>query len=163
MKRATAEVALSLSRNLHPANLLLLFSEVGYAFEEVWPAIEEEWIEAVRAKDWNRFAPSQQREFKTVVINAQSEGGPCLPVSEGAGLVVEKLKRKRKWGDMTVSAEAMQKMTHLDHVDLEMAVKELLRIGLLQKDRSDTYSLDPGRQYEIDRIAGIMVERGQRR
>ena len=163
MKRTTAEVAYSLSRDLHPANLLLLFSEVGYAFEDVWPAIEEEWIEAVRAKDRSRFAPSPQKEFAAVEISAQSEELPNLPVSEDEGLVVEKLKRKHKWGDMTVSAEALQRMTHINHGDLGMAAQELLRRGLLQKDRSGAYSLEPGRRYEIDRIAEIMIERATRR
>jgi hypothetical protein len=157
-----AEAALSLSKSLHPANLLLLFSDVGYAFEDVWPDVEGDWIEAVRAKDWSRFAPSQQAEAGTVEISAQIEESPHLGVSEDAGLVVEKLKRKCKWGDMTVSSEALQKMTHLGSGDLETAVQELLRMGLLRKERSGTYSLDPGRQYEIDRIAEIMFERVQR-
>ena len=163
MKRTTAEAALSLSKDLHPANLLLLFSDVGYAFEDVWPVIEEDWIEAVRAKDWNRFAPSQLKEVIAVEIYAQSEEAPHLGVSDDAGLVVEKLKRKCKWRDMTVSAEAMQKMTHLEPGNLDMAIHELLRKGLLQKEKSGTYSLDPGRQYEIDRIADIMVERASHR
>jgi hypothetical protein len=64
---------------------------------------------------------------------------------------------------MTVSAEAMQKMTHLEPGNLDMAIHELLRKGLLQKEKSGTYSLDPGRQYEIDRIADIMVERASHR
>ena len=160
MKRPTADAASSLSKNLHPVNLMLYLSEVGYPFDEVWPAIEEDWIAAVRAKDWNRFAPSQQNEDNTVEIFAQCEEAPNLGVSDDAGFVVEKLKRKCRWGDMTVSAESIQKMTHLDAGKLDIAIQELLRKRLLiQEGRSGAYSLDSGRQYEINRIAEIMVER----
>ncbi len=160
MKRPTADAASSLSKNLHPVNLMLYLSEVGYPFDEVWPAIEEDWIAAVRAKDWNRFAPSQQNEDNTVEIFAQCEEAPDLAVSDDAGFVVEKLKRKCRWGDMTVSAESIQKMTHLDAGKLDIAIQELLRKRLLiQEGRSGAYSLDSGRQYEINRIAEIMVER----
>lgn len=160
MKRPTADAASSLSLSLHPINLMLHLSEVGYSFEEVWPSIEEDWIEAVRAKDWNKFAPVQQKEKDTVEIFAQSEEVPDLGISDDAGFVVEKLKRKCKWGDMTVSAESIQKMTHLDAVKLDIAIHELLRKCLLIQDgRTGAYSLDSGRQYEINRIAEIMVER----
>jgi hypothetical protein len=160
MKRPTADAASSLSKSLHPVNLMLYLSELGYPFEEVWPDIEEDWIAAVRAKDWNKFGQSQQVQAGTVEILAQSEESPYLGVSDDAGFIVEKLKRKKKWGDMTVTEEAMQKMTHLDPRKLDMAIQELLRTGLLIQDvRTRTYSLDSGRQYEIDRIAEMMIER----
>jgi hypothetical protein len=142
---------------------MLYLSEVGYAFDQVWPAIEEGWIEAVRAKDWNRFAHSQLKQADTVEILAQSEESPYLGVSDDAAFVVMKLKRKGKWGDMTVSTEAMQKMTHLEVGKLDIAIQELLERGLItQEGRSGAYSLVSGSQYEINRIAENMVERGSR-
>lgn len=114
MKQPTADAALSLSQSLHPVNLLLLLSEVGYSFDDVWPSIEKSWIEAVRVKDWNKFAQSQQNDTDTVVIFAQSQEPSGLGVSDEAGYMVEKLKRHSKWGRVSVSAEAMQKITHLD-------------------------------------------------
>jgi hypothetical protein len=139
---------------------MLHLSEIGYPFEEVWPFIEEDWIEAVRAKDWNKFAIPRQNGGNTVEIFAQSEEALDLGVSDAAGFVVEKLKRKCKWGDMTVSTESLQKMTHLDAGNLDIAIQELLRTGLLiQEVRTGAYSLDPGRRYEINRIAEFMIER----
>jgi hypothetical protein len=163
MKRL-ADAALSLSKDLHPVNLMLLLSEVGYRFDDVWPAIEESWIEAVRAKDWDKFALAQQKDVNTVVVSANTDESPDPGVSDEAGLVVEKLRRKSKWGVACVTPEAMQKMTHLDHGKLDIAIKELLGMRLLiQHERSGAYSLDPGRQFEIERIAEIMVERTPRR
>jgi len=143
---------------------MLLLAEVGYRFEDVWPTIEESWIEAIRAKDWDKFAPQQQKDANTVVVLAHAEESQDPGVSDEAGLVVEKLKRKSKWGVACVTTEAMQKMTHLDHGKLDMAIRELLGMRLLiQNERSGAYSLDPGRQFEIERIAEIMVERTPRR
>jgi hypothetical protein len=159
MKKPMAEAASSLSHNIHPVNLMLYLSEVGYPFEEIWPTIEEDWIEAVRAKDWNRFAPSQKREVDTIAIFAQSEEDQGMEVSDDAGLVVEKLKHKRKWGVACVNAENIQKMTRLKPWKLDMALQELLKTGLLQEKKSGAYSLDPGRQNEIDRITNIMVRK----
>jgi len=164
MKRPTADAALSLSQSLHPVNLMLLLSEVGYSFDDVWPVIEESWIEAVRTTDWNRFAPSQPDDADTVVIFAQSQHAPDLGVSDEAGLVVEKLKRNSKWGHAYVSLEAMQKHTHLDAGKLEIAIQKLLRRRLLiRQGRSGAYSLDPGSRSEIERIANIMLKRASRR
>jgi hypothetical protein len=160
MKLSTADAALSLSPSLHPVNLMLLLSEVGYSFDDVWPAIEDSWIETVRAIDWNKFAPTQQKGSDTIEIFAQSLQFPDLGVSDEAGLVVEKLWRNSKWGHAYVTVEAMQKHTHLDVMKLDMAIQELLRRRLLiQQEKSDTYSLDSGKRVEIERIANIMVKR----
>lgn len=164
MKRPTADVALSLSPSLHPTNLLLRLSEVGYSFDDVWPAIEESWIEAVRPTDWNRFAQTQQNGRHTVEIFAQSQLASNLGVSDEAGFVIEKLRSHSKWGRVNISAEAMQKITHLDAGKLETAIQELLRRRLLiQQGRSGAYSLDPGRRSEVERIADIMVKRTSHR
>lgn len=160
MNQSTADAARSLSRDLHPINLLLLLSEVGYEFDDVWPMIDETWIDAIRARDWNKFAPSRRQDANTVEIFAQREGNQYLGVSDEAGIVVEKLRRKSKWGSAYLSEESMQKMTHLGSGRLGQAISELLKKGLLiQQERSGAYSLDSGRQCEIDRIAEIMSER----
>jgi len=160
MKRSTADASLSLSPDLHPVNLLLWLAEVGYEFDDVWPVIDESWIEAIRARDWNRFAQPQQRDANTVDVLAQSEEAPDLGVGYEAGLLVEKLWRKGKWGNVYVSTESIQKMTHLDSRKIEAAIQELLRKGLLiEQERSGAYSLDSGKQHEIERIADLMVER----
>ncbi len=164
MKRPTAEAAASLSGSLHPVNFLLISAEVGYTFDDVWPSIEETWIEAVRARHWEKYPPPGTGSAVGGPIDAQADGGPAeLGVSDEAGLLVEKLKRKSMWGGNRLSPETMQKLTHLDPVKLQSAIHELVRKGLLEQGRPGSYSLDPGRQYEIDRIAELMTERPIRR
>jgi hypothetical protein len=105
MKLPTADAALSLSPTLHPLNLLLYLSELGYTFEDVWPDIEETWIESVRATDWNKFAPTKQRDNDNIVLFAKSSQNSDLRISDEAGLVVEKLWRNSKWGHAHVTLE----------------------------------------------------------
>ncbi|HKV05325.1 MAG TPA: hypothetical protein VJO53_09490 [Candidatus Acidoferrales bacterium] len=158
MKRPTAEAALSLG--LHPANLLLYLSEMGFAFEDIWPAIEETWIEAVRAKDWTKFAAPKQKESDSAPPTPQTRPIADLGVSEEAGYLLEKLWRNDKWGGAQVSVEAMQKHTHLDSEKLATAIKELIKRQLLvQHGTPGPFSLNPGRRSEIDRIAKIMLSR----
>lgn len=164
MKRPIAEAAASLSESLHPANFLLLSSEVGYTFDDLWPAVEETWIEAVRARHREKYSLPDMGSSAIGPVLARAEGGPTeLGVSDEAGLLVDKLKRKSMWGGNRISSETMQKLTHLDPGRLQSAIQELMRKGLLEQGRLGSYSLDPGRQYEIDRIAELMAERPPRR
>jgi hypothetical protein len=158
MKRPTPDAASSLG--LHPANLMLFLSEMGFTFEDIWPAIEETWIEAVRAKDWTKFAPQQQKGTDSAVRTAQAQPRPDLGVSEEAGFLLEKLWRNDKWGRAYVGMEAMQKHTHLDAEKLVRAIRELVKKRILtQQGTSGAYSLDPGRRSEINRIANILISR----
>lgn len=164
MKRPLADAATSLSRSLHPFNLLLCLSEVGYSFEDVWPGIEETWIEAVRARHWDQYSrPDNSSKISTLAAGESDNLCRDLGVSDEAAVLVEKLKRKSAWGANRMTPEAMQKLTHLDSAKLQGAIHELVGIGLLQPARLGAYSLDPGRQYEVDRIAELLEERPAKR
>lgn len=157
MKQTTASAARSLSSELHPANLMIFLAEMGCAFEDVWPSVDESWIDAIRGSHWKIF---QQAKRTTDIEISAAEDFRHLGVSDDAGFIVDKLKRKSKWGDASVTLEALQKMTHLEHARLVDAIDELCRSGLLiRNERTGVYSLDPGRQYEINRISEILAER----
>lgn len=158
MKRPMPEVALTLK--MHPTNLLLHLSERGFSFEDMWPEIEETWVEGVGAKDWSKFAASKQKKPTAVAQPAKSPQSLELGVSDEAGFLIEKMWRNERWGSAYVSVEAIQKHTHLDAEEMKKAIYELVKKELLlSQGPLGPYSLNPSRQSEIERVARIMVSK----
>jgi hypothetical protein len=133
---------------------------MGFAFDDIWPVIEESWIEAIRATDWTKFAASKHGDSGIAALEVQSSSGTSPGVSDEAGYLLEKLWRNDKWGSARVSVEAMQKHTHLDAAKLSAAIQELVRRRILvRQGMAGGYSLDPGKRSEIERIANFLISK----
>lgn len=154
MKQPTHEAARSLG--LHPANLMLYLAKMGAPLNEVWPEIDDDWIEAVRSEDWRRFGRKNPASTNAAITPEQLE----LPIDENAGLIIEKLWRNDKWGNAYVSVESIRKHTGLHGHQLDLAIKELTQKGfLIDQGSSGPYSLNTGKRAEIELIANLMVRR----
>lgn len=150
MKQPTNEAARALG--LHPANLLLHLAHMGADFHDVWPEIEDYWIENLRQQDWERFARQPGATHQPAPAQPASLG-----ISEAAALIVEKLYRKGKWGVATVTVEAIQHMVHLSGREVDVALEELLSVALLSREGRQ-FSLDSARRAEVTRIAEHRIE-----
>jgi len=155
MQIPTHEFARSL--NLHPGNLILYLVDTGCSLEDIWPSIDESWIETVRSKDWARFGPKDSAA--PAPPSAPVQELPKLGVSENAGRLIEKLWRKKQWGGDYVSRTSLQHEAHLSSEDLEEAICELLDLNLLE-DHGSRYSLNTRKKGDIDRIANRVISRG---
>lgn len=150
MKTRTAEAARSLG--LHPTVLLLYLAEAGVtAFDDAWPEVDEVWLTAIRQKHWDRFLSQRKPAVSLAGIEPRPKSAvPAL--SEEAALVLEKLWRKKKWGAVRVTVEALSNMVHLPASALDGTLEELQARRLVLR-HADQYSLDPSRSSEIERLA----------
>lgn len=151
---------------IHPAHFLLHVAELdmSLSFEDVWPDIDEAWIQTVSAS-------GRYKQIQTV-----GDGIPLLePVprvcasglSDAAVLVLDKLFRQHKWGSVSVSFDALVKMTHLSSSDLQEAIAELRRRNLIiHEGTGRKISLDSARSKEIETITkqrvAVDVDKGRR-
>lgn len=148
MKKPINEVAKSLG--LHPFNLMLYLADMDYPLEEIWPEIEETWIEGVRSKHWDRFghlAGGAKAVSPPRSDDRQTEPG----LSASAVQVLIKLSRKRHWGHNTVSFDTLRNH-YCQHVTgIEDALQELQENGfVIAAGKSGPFSLDPGQKGAIE-------------
>jgi hypothetical protein len=155
MKRRTTDAARSLK--LHPFNLMLHLVEVDASFEEVWPEIDDDWVEAVRGQDWHKFgSKTTQAENLSEIKNKQQAD---LGVSMDAAKVIEKLWRQKKWGKDSVSMETLRHYCHQVHA-LKEVVEEIVQKELVLSPQSDgPFSLNPKHKGDIDRIANLVISK----
>lgn len=154
MKTPTVEAARTLG--LHPVRLLLYLAEVGVpSFEEFWPEIEDSWVEAIRRAHWDHLGPKRPN-YTSDTSQASASRGTDPDLGETAGMVLDKLWRKKKWGVARVTIEALVKMIHRPSVDVETALEELKARRLVLR-HDDQYSLDSSRTAEVERIAKALA------
>jgi len=148
MKIKTIDAARSLG--IHPAHLLLHVAalDMSLSFNDVWPEIEEAWVETIAST--GRHRPSSP----DLAHQLRPTPPPLSSLSKNAIHVLDKLSRQGKWGKLSVPFEALQNLTHIPKRDLEDAVGELRKAGYLDHDGSGrgTISLDPARQKDIKKI-----------
>jgi hypothetical protein len=150
MKIKTSKVASLL--NIHPFHLFQHVAEISnsLAFDEVWPEIEDCWVETVSVASGHRKIEKNIEKNESRKIPNISEQN----LSAAAIHLVDKLYRHSKWGNMSVSFEALVKLTHLSMHDIQNAVAELNKRKFLDHDGSGrgTISLHPARRKEIELI-----------
>lgn len=156
MKTNTTAAAQSLE--MHPAQLLLHVAQLdtSLTIEDIWPEVDDAWIETIRAQDWDKFKHDPARENTQSALQQQSQ--PQLALSQDAIRVLDKLRRQGKWSTVAVSLEALAKLTHLSAQTLRAAVAELRSEGLLDHDGSGhgTVSLSSAKNKEI----GLFLQAG---
>jgi hypothetical protein len=148
MKVKTTDAARDLG--IHPAHLLLHVAslDASLTFGDVWPEIDEAWLETVASTGGHRRVPSEPPPRPKPLL------GPLSGLSRNAVHVLDKLSRQGKWGSVSVAFDTLQNLTHVPKRDLEDVVSELRKAGLLDHDGSGrgTISLSPARQKEIQAI-----------
>jgi hypothetical protein len=154
MKIKTHEAARSLK--LHPFELMLYLAEMEVGIEDVWPEIDQDIIDTIRAQDWTKFCKIDGgRSDRIQQIVPESK----FKVSPSASQVILKLWRKGHWGVNAISIETLR-AHHCQHVpNLDEALDELSRKGYLHSPQGNNgrHSLNPSRKAEIDRIANSML------
>jgi hypothetical protein len=155
MKIKTSEAARSLA--VHPAHLFLHTAEIASSlkFDDVWPEIEKDWIDTIAV-----VAGGHHREGSVQAPPAAKAKppSPTLVLSENAMHVADKLRRQSKWGVAAVPFDALVKLTHLSSHQVQEAVAELRKNGLLDSEHDGTggrriISLSSARRKEIESIA----------
>ena len=149
MKIPTTEAARQLS--IHPAHLFqhVAVLERSLTFEDVWPDIDDGWVETVAATGGHKRTTPQAE------TPGPEQSATSSRLSDDAVHVLDKLSRQGKWGNVSVAFDALQNLTHVPKRDLEDAVDELRKAGFLSHDGTGrgTISLAPGKRREIEQIA----------
>jgi len=149
LKISLAEAARRL--DIHPCNLLLYLASVGVSFEEIFPEIEEDWLDTIRSQDPSRFGTGE---------HLQPPARPAGPAEEvqrirlgaDALTVVDKLKRKGFWGTHRVEATALRHLCR-QVSDLSPALRELSTVGiLLGKLPRGPFSLDSSKKAIVEQL-----------
>ncbi len=149
MKTKLVEAAQSLG--IHPSHLLLHVAQLDsdLTFQDVWPEIDDSWVECVAATGGHR------RVSARTPVQPPKPSPAKASLSPDAVHVLDKLSRQGKYGDVAVTWDALLNLTHVPKRDLEDVVTELRRFGLLDHDGTGrgTISLKPGRRKEIETLA----------
>jgi len=149
MKINTCEAAKRLA--VHPSHLFLHVAQLdaSLTFEDVWPEIDQDWVETVSIS--GRHRRMQGREGTQFFPEGEpAAAGPDFSVN--AVHVVDKLRRHGKWGSVSVTFDALINLTHLSKHGLEEAIAELRRKDLLDRDGTGqgTISLRSARREDIE-------------
>lgn len=151
MKIKTQEAAKKL--NMHPSLLFLNIAELDPSlnFNEIWPEIDEAWVDTIsqlRGKYPVRpdFSPESQTR-----VEAEDRS---MGLSKEARKLIDKLRRHKKWGHVSVPFDALVKMTNLSFRELHQAVDELQQKNLLDHAGGSrgTVSLNSSKKSEIESI-----------
>ena len=149
MKIKTTDAARKLA--IHPSHLLLHIAELepSLTFPDVWPEIDEAWVETVAASGGHRrsaLQPPPQPPKPTA---------PMPSLSKNAVHVLDKLSRQGKWGNVSVAFDSLLNITHVPKHDLEDVIDELRNQDFLDHDGRGrgTISLNPARQKDIESLA----------
>ena len=152
MKIKTTDAARRL--HLHPARIFQHVVELApdLAFTDVWPHIDEEWIETVGALERRGAAPPEAQRSPAPPTGTGKPTGQRL--SAHAVRVLDKLSRQRKWGHVSVAFDALQNLTHIPKRDLADALGELRKGGFLDHDGAGrgTISLNSAKRDEVEAI-----------
>ncbi len=153
MKQKISEASKLLG--LHPANFMLYIAciEPSLRFEDIWPEIDKSWIETIRATNWDKFGLENDviHDKTNVIIKKNTWDN----LSETSIHVLDKLRKKRKWGAASVSIKAIQHLTRLSEGEVSEVIGELIRFGFIidhHRGPNGPYSLDSGHQDDIDKI-----------
>ena len=151
MRMKTSEAARTLG--IHPSHLFQHLVELSpeLTFEQVWPEIEDDWVRTIFASE--HHAASPEMEQPVAPITAVS-GAVTGDLSYEATKVLDKLTRQRKWGNASVSFDALRSLTHLSQRDLDHVVADLRRRNLLDHDGTGrgTISLNSAKRSEIEPV-----------
>jgi hypothetical protein len=151
MKIRTIEAAQKLA--IHPANLLLHVAELDSSlqFGDVWPEIDEDWLETISELHGYRSVP--ERPAPTTKGTSTSL---TLSFSAVAKRVLDKLHRQGKWGSVSVAFDSLMNLARASKRDLEGALDELRTNGVLDRDHDGTgvgkISLSPGMRKQIEKV-----------
>lgn len=148
MKIRTCDAAKGLA--MHPAHFLFYVAnlDASLVFSDVWPEIDEGWVDTVALASGHRRPPSEHLPKPELASIAKSA------ISKNAAHVLDKLSRRGKWGNVSVSLDALQNLTHISRHELEDVISELRKASMLVHDGSGrgSISLDPARRKGIQLI-----------
>lgn len=147
---------------IHPAEFALEIATLTEALVDFWPEVDEGMVQTIEVMRDKRVGkrPAWRHDANAAAVTTSEVGTHYQPpVSESAGRVIEKLSRKRHWGNHFVSFATLSNH-HCQHVEnLDQAVEELVNKGLLIRDsRSNAYALNTQCKSEIDAIADYMIK-----
>jgi hypothetical protein len=151
VKIRTAEASKKLG--LHPSQLLFKLAELeaSLKFQDIWPEIDEGWFQTLSVQ--MGLYPPHQTEKPISEPGPRTEG-PQKGLSSNALHVVDKLRRQKKWGHISVSFEALLNLTHLSAKDLQEALDQLRTLDLLDHESigKSTISLNSSKTREIESL-----------
>jgi len=152
MKIQTCEAARTLG--IHPSHLFQHIVELApqLTFHDVWPEIDQGWVETVSAAGHHHIAHVEE---DPLVVKESMGSDLARRLSQASLRVLDKLARQKKWGSVSVSFEALLNLTRVPKRDLEHAVAELRKEGLLDQDGTGRgcISLNSSKKDQIEEIA----------
>jgi hypothetical protein len=151
VKIKTAEASKRLG--IHPSQLLFKLAnlDASLKFNDVWPEMDEGWFQTLSVQ--MGLYPPHKTEKPITEPGPRTEG-LAKGLSSNTLHVVDKLRRQKKWGHMSVTFEALVNLTHLSNKELHQALAELRLNDFLDHtfDIKGTISLNPAKTRDIESL-----------
>jgi len=158
MKIRTAEAARELG-----VDTMRLFQHIvelapDLTFGDVWPEIDKDWVSTLAVRE---HRPAQQGAKADTEGSHGKEETSDPGLSDAAVRVLDKMARQDKWGGASVHVDTLTNLTHLPNKEVEHAVVELRKKGLLDHDGTGrgTISLNSGKRNEIEAACRRLTRR----
>ena len=142
--------------HLHPCELILELAQIVTTFDDLYPAVDDGFVETIRQKHPELFArPSRVTDQIPQKVSSQSF--PRL--SKDAEDIISALSHKKHWGTNTVSEATLKNHYCRGLRDFDSAVKELVRCGILMPEKPrGPFSLNPNAKVQVDAVIRKMAE-----
>ena len=115
---------------LHPCELVLWLAKMLPRFEDLYPEVDEGFLETLTQMHPELFG-------KPVFDVTKTPEPPvvCLHLSTDAARLVKVLRNKGHWGTHTVRPSTLKNHYCKDLQNFDSAIKELIRAGILSAER----------------------------
>lgn len=142
--------------HLHPCELVLELAQMATSFDDLYPEVEEGFVETLKQMRPERFFKSS-RDMR--IPEARDISSSPLRLSRDAEQLVSALERKGHWGTNKVSHDTLKNHYCRGLQDFDSAVKELIRGGILLAEKHrGPFSLNPKARTQVDALIRKMAE-----
>jgi hypothetical protein len=143
MKKPLHEVAQVL--HSHPATIIFTLASLGAPFEDIYPEVDESWIETLKGLDWKHSGPDKI-EHKNLKAESFSN------LSNTAKKIIDKLERKKHYGKNSISLDIIKNHYCRNQSGFEEAIEELIAIELIKEEAKGFVILNPSKNKEIAEV-----------
>jgi len=137
----------------HPCEVILELTEMIRTFDELYPEVDEGFIETLKRMHPERFdrPSSDSCQIQETSVSNSDQGLPHL--SEDAERLVCILSHKKHWGTNTVSEDTLRNHYCRNLQNCDSAIKELIRSDILMnKSLRGPFSLKTKAKGKVDAV-----------
>lgn len=112
--------------HLHPCELVLLLAGMVGRFEDIFPTVDEGFVDTLRQMYPERFLKQSWEP-----VDSEQPSTTTIKLSTDAIRLIAVMRRKGYWATHTVGRKTLKNHYCSDIQDFDSAIKELLRADIL--------------------------------